>query len=55
MLVVQDASLGIFMAILPILAGHADGMTYSFARSPSNGAVHTWFHGAFGGMYFNLS
>jgi len=48
MLVIQDILLGIFMAILPILAGHT-ASTHSFSNVPGNHAVHFWFHGTFGG------
>lgn len=49
MLFLQDSLLGLFMAVLPILAGHAE-KGHSFAHVPVNRALHDWFHGTFGGM-----
>ena len=50
MLVLQDVGLGIFMAILPILAGHAGEKAHSFALVPGNVYLHSWLHGKFGGL-----
>ena len=52
MMFVQDTALGVFMATLPILAGHADKRSHSFAHVPSNSVMHSWLHGTFGGVYF---
>ncbi|XP_057301909.1 transmembrane and coiled-coil domain-containing protein 3-like isoform X1 [Hydractinia symbiolongicarpus] len=57
MLFLQDSLLGLFMAVLPILAGHAE-KGHSFAHVPVNRALHDWFHGTFGGpaeeLFFTL-
>lgn len=52
MLVLQDLGLGIFMAVLPILAGHAEERSHSFAHVPGNVVLHSWLHGKFGGQEY---
>ena len=48
MLLLQDLVLGMFMAAIPILAGHVTE-SHSFAYIPGSVNIHSLFHGAFGG------
>ena len=49
MLIIQDLILGMFMAILPILAGHTVEKSHSFASNPGYSPAHSFIHSNFGG------